>query len=147
MLEVRYATAKNSDYEAFMKLHKNFRYAEENPKNETDRELVIKDYQSYKNDVENTFFAVLDGEIIGYAVMSVDEEELTTCKIEEIYVRSDLQRHGYGRRFVREIIKVAKEENFKKITLISANLTTDKIWFLMGFKSLRSSEIYEFEIK
>lgn len=147
MLKVRYATAQLSDYESFMKLHKNFRYAEKNPKYEMTRETVVKNYESYKEDIENIFFAVLEDEVIGYAVMSVDED-LIACNIEEIYIRSDLQKHGYGRMFVKEIIKVAKEEEFKKIRLISANLTTDRIWFLMGFRPIRpTSDTYEFNLK
>ncbi len=148
MLDVRYATEQLSDYESFMKLHKSFKYSESNPENEMEREMVIKNYEEYKEYIENIFFAVLNGEIIGYAVMDVEEDDLITCIIREIYVKSNLQKRGYGRSFVEEIKKVAKAEGFKKIRLISANITTDKIWFLLGFRPVVvTRDEYEINLK
>lgn len=134
MLKIRYATEALSDYEAFKKLHEHFGYAENNPKKFSERKVIIDTYKTYLKYVEDEsmLFAILDGEVIGYAIMSV--EDCNRCKIEEIYVKFELQRKGYGRQFVEQIKQVAKQEAFKEIELISANLTTDQIWFKLGFK-------------
>lgn len=135
-MEVRYATWE--DYPEFEKLHAQFFYAGNSdvrpnitvPANMF-IELVI---------TQSMFLAFEQDEMIGYAVMQGYTDG--SCKIQEFFIKPSKQRKGFGRQFVEEIKKRAKEEDFSRIELMSATMETDRFWEKCRFLSVGGSDLY-----
>jgi len=147
-MNIRTADLTNKDYRIFDALHRDFRYAESNKKDEVVRDKpIIKSFEKYAEYAENEwiYFAMDAGEVVGYLIITPYED--LSVKLHEIYISSEHQRHGSGREFVCLLKDLLKKEGFKKITLISYNAVTDDFWTKCRFKSVNGSEQFEFNIQ
>jgi ribosomal protein S18 acetylase RimI-like enzyme len=83
------------------------------------------------------FLIQADDAFIGYLAVQPKNDELFLSKI---YVRSSLQRKGYGRKAVQFVELLAKERNLGKVVLTvnKNNVTSIKAYEKMGFKNAGS---------
>lgn len=146
-MKIRVAKLTKGDFKAFYEMHVLFRYAEYNPADELEREPVIKDYDDFMEYVQKEwiYFAVQDGEVIGYAIITAFED--MSVKIEELYVSRKHQREGYGKKFVKKFIEFLKENDMKRVEVFSATIATDNFWSECNFRSVNGTEMYEYKIK
>ncbi len=145
-MKLRKADLTRGDYETFKRMHLQFRYAELNAAQELERKAVIKNYEDYYEYAQKEwiYFAVKDGEEVGYVVLTAYED--MTVKLEEVYIRKDCQRKGHGKKFVKKIVEFLKENGMKKVEVFSATMATDYFWAECRFRSVGGSEMFEYVI-
>lgn len=146
-MKIRRAEVTRGDYESFNKMHLEFRYAEMNVSEELARKPVIKNYEDYFEYAtrEWIYFAEEEGKIIGYVIITAYDD--MGVKFEEIFIDRKQQRKGYGKKFVKKMIKFLKEAGMKKIEVFSATMATDAFWAECNFRSVNGSELFVYEIK
>ena len=148
-MKIRRAEVTRGDYEIFKKMHLSFRYAEVNETEERARNAVIKNYEDYYIYADNEwiYFAVKDCKEIGYVVITAYDD--LTVKLEELYIATEFQRKGNGKKFVKKIIEFLKEcgMSIKKLEVFSATMATDNFWAECKFRSVNGSEMFEYVMK
>ena len=150
MISIRYATLDEADFNEFYRMHCDCEYAEIPGWPTTKRAPVIKNYDMYQEEVkaEGIVFILKKeynaekAEIVGYAVLSANQQNPGACKIEEMYIDKPYQRNGVGRSAVWYISKLAKEDGFSRLEVFSATAATDIFWLKCGFRSLDGSDVY-----
>lgn len=145
-MKLRMANLTRGDYETFKQMHFQFRYAEMNTAEELERKAVIRSYEDYYEYAQKEwiYFAVKDGEAVGYVVLTAYDD--MTVKLEEVYIKKSCQRNGYGVKFVKKIIEFLKENGMKKVEVFSATMATDNFWAECRFRSVNGSEMFEYVI-
>lgn len=145
-MKLRMADLTRGDYETFKQMHLQFRYAELNTALELERKAIIKNYEDYYEYAQKEwiYFAVKDGEPVGYVVLTAYDD--MTVKLEEVYIKKSCQRKGYGKKFVKKIIEFLKENKMKKVEVFSATMATDYFWAECRFRSVGGSEMFEYVI-
>lgn len=60
------------------------------------------------------------GEIVGFFTLKVDATKMNdSCVLGHLFVKAGLQRNGFGSILFDEVIRVAQNKGFKKLTWIS----------------------------
>lgn len=146
-MKLRKAEVTRGDYKTFKEMHLNFQYAEVDISNELPRKPVIKDYEDYMEYAvkEWIYFAVKDGEVIGYVVITAYDD--MGVKFEEMYIDRKYRRQGNGKKFVKKMIEFLKEEGMKRVEVFSVTMATDNFWAECRFRSVNGSEMFMYEIK
>lgn len=146
-MKLRMADVTRGDYKTFNQMHLAFRYAEINPNLEMERKPVIKDYEDYYIYAGNEwiYFAMKDGDEIGYVVMTAYDD--MSVKLEEVFICKKYQQKGNGKKFVKKIVEFLKDNGMKKVEVFSATMATDAFWAACNFRSVNGSEMFEYEIK
>lgn len=149
-LQLREATSSQEDYSKFEEMYKNFRYAEIDGKMIPRSKLVLETKEKYMHYIDqegNVLFIVEEcsGNIVGYFIMAWYEDG--GAKINEMHIVESCQRKGYGKKAVKELISLVKEEGFKWIELMSYSIATDNFWSACNFRYIGRDDQYEFHIK
>lgn len=149
-LRLREATSSRPDYDLFEGMYKVFRYAEIDDKTipRTSGTLTtFEAYLEYITNKGNILFIQEDGtdKVIGYFIMSWYEDG--GARVNEMYITEDNQRKGYGKKAVKALIALVKEEGFKWVELMSYSIATDNFWSACNFRYTGSNDEYKFHIK
>lgn len=148
-LLLREATASSLDYEQFDGMYQNFRYSEIDGKSIPRNNAVLSTKDAYLHYIDqegNILFVVEEcsGNVVGYFIMAWYEDG--GAKINEMHIIESCQRKGYGKKAVKELIKLVKEEGFKWIELMSYSIATDNFWSACNFRYIGRDDQYEFHI-
>lgn len=149
-LQLREAQASLTDYELFDKLYKFFRYAEIDgktiPRNNAELSS-LETYLEYIRTKGNILFIQEEetNNVVGYFIMAWFDDG--GARIREMYIAEEDQRKGYGKKAVKELIKLVKEEGFKWVELMSYSIATDNFWSACNFRYTGSNDEYKFHIK
>lgn len=148
VLELREAIVDQADYNQFETMYKNFEYSEIEGQSFSRSEGVLKtqaDYTEYITEKGNILFVELDGTVIGYAILAWYEDG--GVRIHEFHIIKEYQRKGYGKKAVKKLIELVKNEGFKWLELMSFSIGTDCFWSACNFRYIGHDEQYEFHIK
>ena len=136
-----------SAYEIFKPMHENLCYSDMDSKWEILREPIFTDFKSFESALEytNIFFIVLEEseeKIVGYIIL--DAFNSGAAQIKEIMIKPEERKHGYGRRAVKLLMEILKEdEDIKSLCVVSATMATDNFYSSCGFR-YSSGNLYEY---
>ena len=80
--------------------------------------LLPRKAEDYRELIDLTWVAEVDGEIVGCASLEVYSPKI--AEIRSVAVRSDLRRHGYGAALVRAAAEEAKRRNVYEVMVITS---------------------------
>ena len=133
-MEMRKATG--NDIGIFNEMYTNFFVSEDyTHKLEPMSEEKYQDLMEY----ESLYFAILDGQVIGFAILYAFEK--LGCKIESLYVKE--KSKGYGAEFYRLLEKEIRDSNIDRVYVHVFDERPERFWFRMGFRSVRGTEEFE----
>lgn len=93
------------------------------------------------NDMSRYFIALLDGKRAGYvgSWLTIPNAEIINLFVEEKY-----RRQGIGKKLVRTIMKVCKEESIENITLEvrPSNFEAQMLYSTLGFRVVTKRKNY-----
>lgn len=154
MLEVELRNVLESDlesaYEIFKQMHEKLCYSDINPDWEIPRKPLISDFDTFKETLDNTniFFVDLKGDenkTVGYIILNVYTSG--SASIQEIMIKPEERRKGYGRRSLKKLIEVLKEDDeIATVKVISATMATDNFYSSCNFR-YTSGDLYEYRLR
>jgi ribosomal protein S18 acetylase RimI-like enzyme len=143
-IEIRDVERTVECYNVFKEMHENLSYSDSNSKLEVPRAPIIKSFEQYQKTLEQTniYFIVYFCNIIGYIIMDAYDD---TCKIQEMCIKPEYRRKGYGRMAIHELISQLKEKEFKVVQVVSATMGTDDFYTSCRFQ-WKSGDTYEYRL-
>lgn len=85
---------------------------------------------------ESIYFAVLEGKVIGYAMLEAYDDG--TAQIKQFFIKE--KRKGYGKQFYKLVEEEFIKYNINIIYMMILWYEAECFWKKMGFKSVRGSE-------
>lgn len=133
-MELRLATME--DFEVFNAMYVSFcNIGDSKPMTKQQYEELIQ--------IEGIYFAVLEGEIIGYAIIYAFEDR--TAKITRLYIKK--RRQGYGSKFYKLLENEIRNSPVKTVYVWCFWEEAEKFWTQMGFKSVNDTEEFFKKLK
>ncbi|MDO4674138.1 GNAT family N-acetyltransferase [Campylobacter sp.] len=98
----------------------------------------------FKNDFGRAFILRENQEIIGYLMFFYTFSSFRGCRgiyIEDIYIKKNFRRKGYGRQIFKFLAELCQKENIQKLTWVCLNENTLGINFYQGLNARHMDEL------
>lgn len=141
---------EHKGYEIFKSMHERFKYSDIDPAYETVRAPIIKSFEEFKENLKQTniCFVVLkedEEKVVGYIIFDVSKEGY--AKIQEIVVKPENRRSGFGRKAIKQLIEILREdEEIAKVKVLSATISSDCFFSSCNFRYI-SEDTYEYKLR
>lgn len=147
-IELRNVDVTQKDYLEFMSMHEKVSYSDVDDKEEVFREPHIHSYEEYQAFIaeSNIVFIVCEDEVKGYIIFDVwDEKPITVAKIQEMVIKKEYRRSGYGKRAIKQLFTELSENDIDVVRVFSATIATDNFYSSCNFR-YKSGDIYEYRL-
>lgn len=150
-IELRDVDSTESCYNEFKSMHEDVCYSEIDSSLEVKRKPIIKSFKEYQKCINETnmYFIVAENAIVGYIIMDAFYDEKVkenVCKIQEIVIKKEYQKQGYGRKAIKQLITELSGTEYGIVRVFSATIATDNFYSSCNFRYVYG-DTYEYRLK